>query len=539
MYKNYFFLNRLIIELNPILENYNLVECFSQEKNKLVLQFVKNANEKFVIISTNQNEQFIQLREEYHKAKRNYINFFSDHLPSYLKNIEIADDDRVIRFCFESADLYFLIRGKNSNILLFTTDKSFMSFKKIGEDLIPELRKEFEDKIYTSEFNLPDINLLKEIPETEISKRLPFISKDIVKEAVLRKDRNKSFVTTLVDVINEIRADKICVLLDDNSGKYVLVPAGFHIYTGSDKKYFDSILHAEQYLFSVKYRQTNIDDLRKVISKYLEKQLQKTSDKLNEVKYIAEQPSNELLFRNQANLLLANINSLKKGMSEILIEDIYGNGEVQKIKLDRKLNPTENINLYFDKAKNEKESHKHKKELSVELEEKMKRLNVLKNKFNNAKEPDDFKNIMKELKIKNNQTSAEKEQHHNFKHYLIDDKYHLYVGKDSKNNDELTTKFAKQNDYWFHARAVSGSHAVLRVENSRESIPKLVLKKAASIAAYHSKAKTSKLAPVSYALKKYVVKRKGMEPGKVNLLKEDVLLVAPEIPNGCIFVLND
>jgi predicted ribosome quality control (RQC) complex YloA/Tae2 family protein len=103
----------------------------------------------------------------------------------------------------------------------------------------------------------------------------------------------------------------------------------------------------------------------------------------------------------------------------------------------------------------------------------------------------------------------------------------------------LTTKFAKQNDYWFHARSVSGSHAVLRVENYKEGIPKPILKKAASIAAYHSKAKTSKLTPVSYTLKKYVVKRKGMEPGKVNLLKEEVLLVTPEIPGGCIFVLND
>jgi predicted ribosome quality control (RQC) complex YloA/Tae2 family protein len=121
----------------------------------------------------------------------------------------------------------------------------------------------------------------------------------------------------------------------------------------------------------------------------------------------------------------------------------------------------------------------------------------------------------------------------NFKHYIIDNKYNLYVGKDSKNNDLLTVKFAKQNDYWFHARGVPGSHAVLRTDNSKEAIPKSVLKKAASVAAFHSKAKTSKLAPVSFTFKKYVVKRKGMDAGQVAMLKEDVIMAVPEIPQGC------
>ncbi|HEX2963553.1 MAG TPA: NFACT RNA binding domain-containing protein [Ignavibacteriales bacterium] len=144
---------------------------------------------------------------------------------------------------------------------------------------------------------------------------------------------------------------------------------------------------------------------------------------------------------------------------------------------------------------------------------------------------------MKDLNIKDEQSGNYKpEEGSKFKHYIIENKYHVYVGKDSANNDLLTVKFAKQNDYWFHARAVPGSHVVLRVENSKEAIPKPVLKKAASLAAFHSKAKTSKLAPVSYTLKKYVTKRKGMEPGKVALLKEDVLLVPPEVPQDCEFV---
>ena len=115
----------------------------------------------------------------------------------------------------------------------------------------------------------------------------------------------------------------------------------------------------------------------------------------------------------------------------------------------------------------------------------------------------------------------------------------MYVGKDSKNNDLLTTKFAKQNDYWFHARSVSGSNVVLRVENTKEAIPKNVLKRTAALAAYHSKAKTAGVVPVAYTFKKYVIKKKGFPIGTVHLLKEDVLLVKPEIPKGCEFVKED
>ncbi|NWG28118.1 MAG: DUF814 domain-containing protein, partial [Ignavibacteriaceae bacterium] len=121
----------------------------------------------------------------------------------------------------------------------------------------------------------------------------------------------------------------------------------------------------------------------------------------------------------------------------------------------------------------------------------------------------------------------------------IEGKYKVFVGKDSKSNDLLTTRFAKQNDYWFHARGSSGSHVVLRVENTKETISKNILKKAAALAAYHSKAKTAGIVPVAYTLKKYVVKKKGDPSGTVRLLREDVLLVKPEIPAGCEYVVDE
>ncbi len=92
---------------------------------------------------------------------------------------------------------------------------------------------------------------------------------------------------------------------------------------------------------------------------------------------------------------------------------------------------------------------------------------------------------------------------------------------------------------FMHARGLPGSHVVLRVDKPKEGIPKNILKNAAQLAAYHSKAKTAKLAPVSYTFGKYVRKKKGMDPGKVLLMKENVLLVRPEIPKNAVLVTDE
>jgi predicted ribosome quality control (RQC) complex YloA/Tae2 family protein len=86
---------------------------------------------------------------------------------------------------------------------------------------------------------------------------------------------------------------------------------------------------------------------------------------------------------------------------------------------------------------------------------------------------------------------------------------------------------------------MSGSHVVLRLHNTKEPVPKNVLKKAASIAAFHSKAKTAGIVPVAFTFKKYVVKKRGDPTGTVRLLREDVLLVKPEIPEGCEYVTQE
>jgi predicted ribosome quality control (RQC) complex YloA/Tae2 family protein len=227
-------------------------------------------------------------------------------------------------------------------------------------------------------------------------------------------------------------------------------------------------------------------------------------------------------------------------MGKIILHDASDPDKEYKVKLNPKLLPNKNVDFYFDKAKAEKINYKKSIELLEVAKKDFERLKSIEHRAATIEDIKELRDIFKELKIKMPSDKKEKEDiSAKFKHYVIEGKYNVYVGKDSKNNDLLTTRFAKQNDYWFHARSVSGSHVVLRVENTKEAVPKNILKKTASLAAYHSKAKTAGVVPVAYTFKKYVIKKKAMPVGTVHLLKENVLLVKPEIPNECEYIMDE
>ncbi len=281
-------------------------------------------------------------------------------------------------------------------------------------------------------------------------------------------------------------------------------------------------------------------DLRSKLNKHIHKELVKLSSKLNNLKGRIDRGSKEEEYGKIANLLLINIHSIKKGMNKIELEDLYEPGKPVKVNLNPKLSPKKNVDAYFDKAKSERIGLVKSRELYEKLQNEFTQLKEFEKRVEKTEEPEELRKLMKELKMPTTGTTHKSDDMKDkFKHYIIEGKYNVFVGKDSKNNDLLTMKFAKQNDYWFHARSVPGSHVVLRIDNSKESVPKPILKTAASLAAFHSKAKTAGVVPVSYTFKKYVVKKKGMEPGKVALLKEDVLLVKPEVPDNCEYIFSE
>ena len=539
MFRSYFILNRLAVELNQKLKEYQIERAFSFEKEKLVLILTKDNEGLSLELSVNSGLPYIRLIKKSFIPRKNLVDFFTASLPAKIENVGISDKDRIVRFLFNKGAIYFTIRGKYTNIFLITDD-IIESFKKADEIIKNNFREEITQTNFISNFN--DIKIKNtHVEPVQLRKKYPFIGKEIVNEAKLRDKTNSERISSsiLTDVINEIRNRKPAVFIDEDSKEVNLGVESLKIFSFTKKEMFADLSDAIDFFLIKKFTFGTISAKRKIIERYLDRELQKTSNKLNHINLKIQEGSKEEEYSRVANTLLVNINKIKKGMNKIELEDFYNEGKSTIIKLDPKLSPQKNVNWYFEKAKNEKKSLTKSLQLAKETSKKFNALEKTKEKIEKAATIKDYNSIMKELKIKNEtRKSQENDIKSKFRQYLLEKKYRVYVGKDSKSNDLLTLKFAKQNDYWFHARAVSGSHVVLKNDNPKEGMPKNILKLAASIAAYHSKAKTAGMVPVSYTQKKYVVKKKGMEAGKVALLKEEILIVKPEINEKCEY-LND
>ncbi len=110
--------------------------------------------------------------------------------------------------------------------------------------------------------------------------------------------------------------------------------------------------------------------------------------------------------------------------------------------------------------------------------------------------------------------------------YILPGQWQILVGRTDNDNDWLSLKIAKPNDWWFHVRGMPGSHVVLRCPSGSDP-DRGILKMAASIAAYYSKARDGGIVAVSATRARYVTKPSGLKPGTVQIRKEIVLKVRP------------
>ena len=120
---------------------------------------------------------------------------------------------------------------------------------------------------------------------------------------------------------------------------------------------------------------------------------------------------------------------------------------------------------------------------------------------------------------------------HNIYEYELPGGWKVLAGKTDTDNDFLSLKMAKPNDYWFHVRGMPGSHVILRAKPN-EDPDRETLKRAAAVAAFHSKARNGGIVAVSCTRARYITKPRGAKPGSVQIRKESVFKVRPGLFEG-------
>ncbi len=533
MFKDYHYLNRSVIELNLELTGLVINEIFTQEKEKLFLHIPDDkVPQRHLIISANSQEPYLLIKNEHYKAKKNTINFFSENLPDRIQRIEIALSDRLIKISLQFASIFFRIAGRKTNIYFLKSSGDLQSFKTINETT-EEIITILNGESYTSSEN----KINKRIDSSSVSfqsakKDNPFISRELFNEILIRCKKGSDITAVLDECVVEVLRDRIKIGYDRANNNAFFLPEKFYAADTIEQNSFDSYNEALQNYLFLNYAFARFINLKNQLTQVIEKEILYLSNKLNNLSVRIDKGPQDLIYYKYGRMLLANFGLLRKGIRGIKLFDPESNEELI-IKLNPEHSAKESVDYYFSKAKDEKISFKKSEELFESTLAKFHKYKAINDSLFNTQSYDELKKISSKIIIKKN-IKMEKfgEDTPRYRTFLIEGKFEVMVGKDSRSNDLLTMKIARQNDYFFHARGYAGSHVILKVTNTKEPVPKNVLIKVASIAAYFSKAKTSGTAPVAYTLRKFVRKAKGLNPGQVIVSKEKVLLVKPEIPSN-------
>lgn len=226
--------------------------------------------------------------------------------------------------------------------------------------------------------------------------------------------------------------------------------------------------------------------------------------------------------------------SLTGGEKSFTCENYYTGKEVT-IPLDETKSAMDNAKRYFEKYAKLKRTFEA---LTVQIEEtrqEIEHLESVSNALDIARQEEDLSLIRRELSecgyVKKHAEAKSSRGKVKTKskpfHYISSDGFHMYVGRNNYQNDELTFHFANGGDWWFHAKGTAGSHVIVKTEG--KELPDRTFEEAAALAAWYSKAKDQAKAEIDYIERKHIKKPNGSKPGFVVYYTNYSMTIVPDI----------
>lgn len=268
--------------------------------------------------------------------------------------------------------------------------------------------------------------------------------------------------------------------------------------------------YAEKSIYT-RIRQKSVD-LRKIVQTALERNRKKYALQQKQLKDTEKKDK----YKIYGELLHTYGYGLPEGAKELSAVNYYTNEPV-KIPLDPQLSPGENAQRYFDKYNKLKRTYEALSQLILDTQSEITHLESISTALDIAVSEDDLAQIKEELiqygYIKKRGGGKKEKIKSKPFHYLSSDGYHIYVGKNNFQNEELTFKFAAGSDWWFHAKGIPGSHVIVKSEG--QELPDRVFEEAGKLAAYYSKSRGGEKVEIDYLERKNVKKPNGSKPGFV------------------------
>ncbi len=273
-------------------------------------------------------------------------------------------------------------------------------------------------------------------------------------------------------------------------------------------------------------------DLHQLLIKLVRRQQKKVKKRLARIEDDLITQENAEDYKIRGDLLLSNLHQLKRGMNEVVLLNYYSDPpENISIALDPVLDGLENAQRYFKTYKKYRRGVDHHLRRMEESEEELIWLEELGYQLNDSVNKSDIEDIAEELRrvgllkdadgLNSRRTTVASGP----REVVSPSGLKVVWGRNNRQNDEITTRKAKDGDLWFHAHKIPGSHVVLKAAGGKAQEDDILF--AAGIAAGYSKAKTDTRVEVIEANIKHVEKKKGSHPGQVFVRDYKVRLVAP------------
>ena len=303
-----------------------------------------------------------------------------------------------------------------------------------------------------------------------------------------------------------------------------------------ESKCYDSISALLETYYATKNTVTRIRqksvDLRKIVQTALERNRKKYDLQLKQLR----DTENRDKYRIYGELINVYGYGLEPDAKQLECLNYYTN-ETIVIPLDHTKTPQENSQKYFDKYNKQKRTFEALTELIKETQDDITYLESVSNALDIAQSEDDLTQIKDELihagYVKRKFTKQKIKTNSKPFHYISSDGFHMYVGKNNLQNEELTFHFANGNDWWFHAKGCPGSHVIVKTEGSE--LPDRTFEEAGKLAAYYSKNRGNEKVEIDYVEKKHVKKPSKSKPGFVVYYTNYSLMIDSDISNIRLF----
>lgn len=547
-----------------VLSGARIDKVFQPNKNEIILGlYINGVNYalEMCIDSGNYRINLTTHSKSNPQVAPNFCMLLRKHLIGLkLKNIITFGLERLVILDIEGFDefedvvskkLIIELMGKHSNIILVNESniiidsmRHIKSDDEVNRSILPHIKYQFPttskiDFLSLNNFtdfenNLQDYNisnLSSVICDTYNGISKSFIDNLIISIADESKDIDEvlekiyNYISKALETTENTHFDVVEKEINKKIKKDYFLQLGSNSSTPFSLNFFiDDFYYSKETNDSFKaYRDTTLKLILGILKKY-NTRLINIDSKLKECE-------NMDIYKLYGELITANLYKIEnKNLEYVELENYYDNNKLIKIPLDKKYLPSINAKRFYKKYNKLKNTLEI---VGIQKQETIKELDYLESivyELESATTIDEVaqifdeisENVMikdtisknqKKIKIKKSKLTKNKEVSFNPIKYTFEG-YTIFVGRNNKENDYLTLKYANKMDYWFHTKDIHGSHVILKC--TENFIPTDdILYKCAEFAAKHSKAKNSSNVPVDYCLVKYVKKPNGAKPGMV------------------------